>query len=538
MKRLAALIITTTATATVFTAPGGVGTRWRSHLEALANDQMQGRLTGSPEHHKAAQYIASQFEHAGLVPAGTSGYLQPVKFDARKIVESQTTLELVRKGGVERLTLGEDAFIALRVDPAEMVEAPLVFAGYGLVVPESKFDDLAGQDLKGKIIVIFGGGPSSIPGPLKSHYAYATERGKFLKQAGVVGIVTIVNPHTNDLPWSRTALARLQESMSLTDPALVDMKDLKIGVTVNAAHADKWLGGSRHTVDELLALVDAGKPLPHFALVPSMRAKVKVERRQLESENVVAKLTGSDPALKNEHVVISAHLDHLGVGEPVNGDRIYNGAMDNASGVAAMLDIAQQLHESGARLKRSLLFVAVTGEEKGLQGSRYFAAHPTVDPKSMVADVNLDMFLPIYPFRIVTTYGLKESDLGDVVRQVAKDMHIEVQDDPAPVRNIFVRSDQYNFIRHGVPAVMIDIGNKKGSPEEKIEKDWLATRYHAPSDDLEQPMDLQAAADFDRFSVKLLEAVANNAARPQWKPDSFFRRFQGQAGQVGQVGKK
>ena len=360
-----------------------------------------------------------------------------------------------------------------------------MFAGYGLVVPELKFDDLAGQDLKGKIIVIFGGGPSSIPGPLKSHYAYATERGKFLQQAGVVGMVTIVNPHTSDLPWARTSLARLQESMSLTDPALVDMKGLKIAVNVNAAHADKWLAGSGHTVDELLALVDAGKPLPHFALVPSMRAKVTVERRQIESENVVARLTGSDPALKKRtrgDLRASRSPRRRRAGER---DRIYNGAMDNASGVAAMLDIAQQLHDSGAKLKRSLLFVAVTGEEKGLLGSRYFAAHPTVDPKSMVADLNLDMFLPLYPFRIVTTYGLKESDLGDTVRQVAQDMHLEVQDDPAPARDIFVRSDQYNFIRHGIPAVMIDIGNKKGSREEKIEKAWLSTRYHAPSDDLE-----------------------------------------------------
>ena len=441
-------------------------------------------------------------------------------------MESQSSLELVRKGAVERLTLGDDAFISLRVDPAESVEAPLVFAGYGLVVPELKFDELSGQDLKGKVIVVFAGGPSNIPGPLKSHYSYPTERGKFLQQAGVVGMVTIVNPRTSDVPWARTSLARLQESMSLTDPALVDMKGLKIAVNVNAAQADKWFAGSGHTVAELLALVDAEKPLPHFALEPSMRATVKVERRQVESENVVAKLTGSDPALGNEHVVISAHLDHLGVGEPVNGDRIYNGAMDNASGVASMLEMAQQLHDSGARLKRSLLFVAVTGEEKGLQGSRYFAAHPTVDPKSLVADVNLDMFLPLYPFRIVTTYGLNESDLGDAVRQVARDMRIEAQDDPAPVRNIFVRSDQYNFIRHGVPAVMIDVGNKKGSREEKIEKAWLNTRYHAPSDDLAQPIDLQAAADFNRFSVKLVETVANNAARPQWKPDSFFRRFQ------------
>jgi hypothetical protein len=527
INRLAALLIIVAAAATVFTAPNGDAARWWSHVEALANDQMQGRLTGSPEHRKAAQYVASQFERAGLAPAGTSGYLQPVKFVGRKIVESQSSLELVRKGAVERLTLGEDAFVGLRVDPAESVEAPLVFAGYGLVVPESKFDDLAGQDLKGKIIVIFNGGPSSIPGPLKSHYAYAIERRKFLEQAGVVGMVTIVNPRTSDVPWARTSLARLQEAMSLADPALDDMRSLKIAVNVNAAHADKWLAGSGHTAAELLALVDAGKPLPHFALVPSLRAKVKVERRQIESENVVAKLPGSDPILKNEHVVISAHLDHLGVAEPVNGDRIYNGAMDNASGVASLLDIAQQLRDGGARLKRSVLFVAVTGEEKGLQGSRYFAAHSTVDPNSMVADINLDMFLPLYPFRIVTTYGLKESDLGDLVRQVARQMGIEVQDDPAPERDIFVRSDQYNFIRYGIPSVMIDVGNKKGSPEEKIEKAWLTNRYHAPSDDLKQPIDLKAAADFNRFSLTLVETVANNAARPRWKPDSFFRRFRG-----------
>jgi Zn-dependent M28 family amino/carboxypeptidase len=339
-------------------------------------------------------------------------------------------------------------------------------------------------------------------------------------------MVTIVNPHTSDVPWARTSLARLQEAMSLADPALVDMRGVKISINVNAAHADKWLAGSGHTVTELLALVDAGKPLPHFPLVPSLRAKVAVERRQVDSENVVAKLAGSDPALKNEHVVISAHLDHLGVGEPVNGDRIYNGAMDNASGIASMLDIAQQVRDSGLKLKRSLLFVAVTGEEKGLQGSRYFAAHPTVDVKSLVADLNLDMFLPLYPLRLVTAYGLKESDLGDTVRQVAQQMRLEVQDDPAPQRDIFVRSDQYNFIRHGIPAVMIDIGNKKGSREEKIEQEWLRVRYHAPSDDLKQPIDRQAAADFNRFALKLAETIANTAARPQWKRDSFFRRFQ------------
>ena len=189
----------------------------------------------------------------------------------------------------------------LRTDPAESVEAPLVFAGYGLVVPEMKFDDLAGLDLRGKIIVTIGGGPSSIPANLRSHYGYPIERGRFLQQAGVIGLVTIQNPRTSDIPWARLSLARFQEAMSLADPALVDMKGVRIAVIVNSAHADKWLAGSGHTIDELLALVDAGKPLPHFPLVPSLRAKVKVERRQVESQNVVATFTGSD-ALAEERV--------------------------------------------------------------------------------------------------------------------------------------------------------------------------------------------------------------------------------------------
>ncbi len=526
MKRLVAFILGLCAITTLLAAADADGKRWWSHVEALANDQMQGRNTGSPEHRQAAEYVASQFKRAGLKPAGVQGYIQPVKFDTRKIVESQSSLELIRNGQPQRLEMGEDAVVALRTVPAESVEASLVFAGYGLTVPEMEFDDLAGLDLKGKIIVILLGGPSSIPGNLRSHYGYATERGRFLQQAGVIGLVTIQNPRTSDIPWARSALrARFQESMSLADPVLVDMKGIRIAVTVNAAHADKWLAGSGHTIDELLALVDGGKPLPHFPLVPSLRAKVKLERRQVESQNVVASLPGSDPAFRNQYVVLTAHLDHLGAGEAISGDKIYNGALDDAAGVASLLEIAQRLHETNTTTRRSLLFVAVTGEENGLLGSRYFAAYPTVDLKSMVADLNMDMFLPLYPLRLLTVYGLNESDLGDDMHQVAKSMKMELQDDPAPQRNVFVRSDQYNFIRHGIPAVMAKFGNKKGSEEEGIEKAWLKNRYHAPSDDLSQPIDLQAAADYNRFMLMLAETVANKAARPQWKTESFFRRF-------------
>jgi len=503
------------------------GKRWWSYVEALANDGMQGRQTGSPEHRKAAEYVAAQFQQAGLSPAGVNGYLQPVQFDARRIVESQSSLELVRNGKADRLVLGEDATIALRNNPADAVEAPLVFAGYGLSVPEMKFDDLAGLDLKGKIVVTIAGGPSSIPGNLRAHYGSASERGMFLERAGAIGLVTIQNPSRADVPWARSSLARLQESMSLADQALVDMKNIRIVATVNAAHADKWLAGSGHSIAELLKLADAEAALPRFPLSASLRAKVKVERRRVESQNVVAALPGTDPALKDEYVVLSAHLDHVGVGEAIKGDAIYNGAMDNASGVASLIEIARDLREAKTMLRRSLLFVVVTGEEKGLLGSRYFAAHPTVDARHMIADLNLDMFLPIYPMRLLTVYGLGESDLGSDVRKVAAALKVEVQDDPAPQRNIFVRSDQYNFIRRGIPAVMVDIAGRTGSAEEATEKTWLTNRYHAPSDDLSQPVDLAAAAAYNRFMMTLATTVANNTARPMWKPESFFKRFAG-----------
>ena len=544
MKRLFSLALAAAAgaclalSAALFAAPFAAplaatvpdGKRWWSFVEALANDEMQGRNTGSPEHLKAAQYVAAEFARLGLKPAGVQangmqGFIQPVKFKGRKLVESGCSLELIRGGKAERLVLGEDAMIGVRVDPAESVEAPLVFAGYGLTVPESKYDDFAGLDVRGKIVVMIAGGPSDIPGPLKSHYQFVTERARFLKQAGVAGTVTIQNPRTADIPWSRVALARFQEAMSLADPSLSDDAGLKIGVTMNPDHADKWFAGSGHDLKEMLALVDAGKPLPRFPLVPGLRAKVKVERRDLESQNVAGIRPGTDAALKNEYVVLSAHLDHVGVGEPINGDRIYNGAMDDASGVAALLDIAAALNEGKVQTKRSLLFLAVTGEEKGLLGSRYFAAHPTVALKSLAADLNMDMFLPLYPLRLATVWGLNESDLGDLARRVSKSLDVEVQDDPQPQRNVFIRSDQYSFIRRGVPSLMMAFGYTVGSKEEAIAKQWLTDRYHAPSDDLNQPVDMKAAGQYNRLMMTLAEAVANNPARPKWKADSFFRRF-------------
>jgi hypothetical protein len=506
-------------------ALGHDGERWWSHVAVLADDGLEGRDTGSIGHRKAAAYVAHEFEKAGLKPAGTEGFFQPVKLRSKSIDEAHSSLALVRKNGVEPLTLGEDAMISLRVDPAALTEAELVFAGYGLAIPEADHDDFKGLNARGKVVVYLAGAPPTLPGPLAAHMQSAGERSAALRKAGAIGMVAIQNPKNMDIPWERAALARFNPAMSLADPAMDDSRGLLIAVTWNPAHADKLLAGSGHTFQEILEAADTGKPLPHFAIPARLKATVDVKRAEVESQNVAALLPGDDPALKDEYVVFTAHLDHVGIGKPINGDSIYNGAMDNASGIAAMLDVAAILKENGIKLRRSVLFVAVTGEEKGLLGSRYFANSPTVNPKKIVANINTDMFLPLFPLKRLTIYGIDESDLGDDAIAVAKLLGVAPEHDPEPKRNIFIRSDQYSFIRRGIPALALKVGFAKGSPEEQAAKAWLKDRYHAPSDDLKQPVDKQSAADFDVLVAKLIERIANRDSRPRWKDSSFFKRF-------------
>jgi Zn-dependent M28 family amino/carboxypeptidase len=298
----------------------------------------------------------------------------------------------------------------------------------------------------------------------------------------------------------------------------------QLGVIFNPAHADLLLEGTGHTFAEIAALAKDRKVLPRFPLTVSVGAVTHTSTRDLQSTNIVARIPGSDPKLKAEYVVLSAHIDHVGVGAPINGDRIYNGAMDNGSGSALLLDVARSLKRVHVSLKRSVLFVWVTGEEKGLLGSKFFAAHPTVPATSMIADINTDMFLPIIPLRVLTVYGLAESDLGDRVAKAAADQGLRVQPDPAPLHNVFIRSDQYNFIRHGIPSVMIDVGASDPG-EEKVLKDWRNDRYHAPSDDGNQPVNLATAAGYEEVIRALTIAVADQPVRPAWKQDSFFRRY-------------
>ncbi len=499
--------------------------RWWEHVRFLADDKLEGRNTGSAGYRKAAEYVAAEWERAGLAPGGESGYFQPVKFRSRRLLEEESRLELGRDGRWESLRLGEEANIGMRTEPPASLEADIVFAGYGLTVPDYRYDDLAGLDLQGKVVLYLSGGPSSIPGAVRSHYQSTAERWKNLERAGAVGALQIQNPKSTDVPWARSTLARLLPAMSLADPALADTRGPRLSVTINSAHAERWFTGSGHSFREILALANTGQPLPRFALPLRLRATARFEAAEVECRNVIGVRRGSDEKLRHESVVVSAHLDHLGAGKPIGGDAIYNGAMDNAAGAASLLEIAARLKESGARLRRSVVFVALTGEEKGLLGSRYYAAHPSGIAGKIVADINLDMFLPLFPLKILTAMGLNESDLGDRLREAAGPLGVQVQADPEPDRNLFIRSDQYNFILHGAPSLAFKVGYEKGSPEEAIAKAWLKERYHAPSDDTGQPVDLKAAADFNRLILALLESVANRDQPPRWKQSSFFRRF-------------
>jgi Zn-dependent M28 family amino/carboxypeptidase len=299
---------------------------------------------------------------------------------------------------------------------------------------------------------------------------------------------------------------------------------LHFSLVVNPAHAEKLFTQSGHTFDELVALLGSDQPLPHFPLAINVRGKTAVKKSTAQSLNVAAVLPGSDASLKNEYVAISAHLDHLGIGQPVNGDKIYNGAMDDASGIASLIEVARAMHDSNAKPKRSILFLAVTAEEKGLLGSQYYASHPTVQGP-IVADLNMDMYLPLFPLKYLEVQGLGESSLGDDITEVCKESGVTVQADKQPDHVRFIRSDQYSFIKKGVPSLAFKFGWLPGTPEEKLFNDWYKDRYHGPADDTSQPVDKAAAARFNDILGKLALRVADASSRPTWKPDSFFRRF-------------
>jgi peptidase M28-like protein len=499
-----------------------VGERCWSDVRVLADDAMEGRRTGTPGHRRAAEFVAGQFRNAKLEPAGNEGFFQPVKLESRRIVESNSSLALIGDGRVA-LELGRDAIFLLRGSYSPQIEAPLVFVGDGLKLPQYGVDDLAGLDLRGKVVVTFMTAPPSVPGAAGAHFGSVAERWKVYRAAGAIGMVTIPNPANMDLPWERIAKSRFDPFMVL-DGAEDLLGGQQLLVQLNPQSFEKLLAGTPYNAAEIFKLLDAGEALPRFDLQVRIAATVDSKVENILSENVVAVLPGSDPGLRDEYVVLSAHLDHLGIATGEGADRVFNGAMDNASGIAVLMQIARELAKRKAP-RRSVVFLAVTAEEVGLLGSRAYVAAAQARGQRIVANINTDMFLPLYPLRQLVVFGLDESELGDDVHAVANAVGISVQPDPQPLRNRFIRSDQYSFIRAGIPSLATKVGFDARSPEAETERKWIAERYHAVADSADQPVDLAAVGRYEDVIRRLAVRIANRAQPPRWRDSSVFSQL-------------
>jgi hypothetical protein len=502
----------------------------RADMSFLADDLLEGRGTATRGQEIAAKFIASQFEQMGLAPAGDNGtYFQSVPFRSGRPDEAKSTLTLVRAGKPEKLVYRKDFITA--ADPARAessVEAAVVFVGDGVTAPEQGYDDYKGIDVKGKIVAMAFEAPL-FESSLKAHYSSAEVKKAIAVAHGAVGMILISDPILEDIyPYSK-------QTRDLDFPQFhwCDKQgrpndyfpELKGGAMLSMEQTKKLFEGSGHTAEEVFAAVKAGKP-KSFPLPLTARIHNVSKIEDVHSPNVVAKLEGSGPTLKNEYVVFSSHSDHLGIGQPVNGDRIYNGALDNASGSALLIEIARAFTKMNPRPRRSLLFVSVTGEEAGLLGSDYFAHYPTAPKEGIVADVNMDEDQMLWPLEDIIAFGAEHSSLNGVLRKAADRMHLSLSPDPMPEETVFIRSDQYSFVKQGVPAVFPVPGFKSSDPKidpTAIFKKWEVERYHEPGDDMQQPgLLFDEAAKYGRFVFLCGNMIADDPQRPTWNKGDFF----------------
>lgn len=510
--------------AAALSAPDDRAAAWWGHVRTLASDAYEGRGTGKPGYDKAADYVIAQLQALGLQPAGTHGYKQPIAFTEQLILSQESSAGLIGGQGETPLAVPADIIFSGGGGPApQAVSAPLVFAGYGLHLPEAGHDDFAGLDLKGKIVVVVSGGPSTLSGALKSHAR--SERAAWLAKQGALGLVQLVTPKQVEIPWDRRMALASQPALFFRNGALRDTAAPFLNAQIDPAKSALLFAGSGHDFAEIAAAADNSAPVPSFPLTQRLDARVAARRADLSSPNLIAVMPGTDPQLKKQYVVLSAHLDGYGIGTPIKGDAIYNGALDNASGVASLLEIARALREGKVKPRRSILFAIVTAEEKGLLGSTYFARRPTVPHKAIVADLNFDMALPIFPLTSVTPIGYDQSSLGKDAAAVSAEMNLPITPDPFPDRNVFIRSDQYSFIRTGIPALFFKYGFKAGTPEAQVEKAWRANIYHSLKDDADQPVMPAESVKLNDYVAAVALRVANAPERPVWNKDSFFRRF-------------
>jgi hypothetical protein len=479
---------------------------WWHTTEALSNDSMEGRDTGTAAYQRAAEMVATRFKAAGLQPAGENGsYFQPVPMHQIDVLPEGTSFTVVRDSGNVSLAFLQEITITASADLPATLEASLTFRGY------CGKDAMA--DIAGKIVVCFGTQRQGLPS--------GGERIANARAGKAVALINVDDPYFSIEPprWPY-AYAR---SVAFADPLDRRQSNALPSMRIGTEAFTKLLAGSGQNAEAILKTGGAKQPLTSFEIPGKLRVSTKIAEKDITSPNVLATLPGSDPKLKDQYVVIAAHLDGYGFGTPVNGDSLYNGTLDDAAYVALLIQMADDIKAGKLPApKRSILFAAFTGEEKGLLGSNWYVKHLTIPQAQIVADVNLDQLRPLFPLHILTAEALTDTTLGETARAVGKPMGIEIRPDMEPERGLLRRADQYPFLSIGVPAISFIFGYDAGTDAEKRYREWYQVRYHRPQDDLTQPIDFDAATKFDTFFYNLVEAIANDPQRPEFLPGSQF----------------
>lgn len=504
--------------------------RIKAHLEFLADDLLEGRDTGSRGYEIAAHYVATEFKKMGLQPAGDEGgYMQRVPFRKGFLDQQGTIANVTIDGNRVELKYPQDYMMSASMASTESrVKAQAVFVGYGLIAENFDHNDYEGLDVEGKIVVALTGRPTSWPSEEGAHLASSREKARHAAERGAIGYVVLHTPKREKVRSYTTSLNYLRvPSMRWLDKEgnpSGTQKQLKGGAYLNIEAGKKLFADAPIALDEIFKLDTDEQPIEGFELKAEIELGSKSRHEHVSSPNIIAVLPGSDPKLKDEYVVFTAHLDHIGFAQDVTKkDRINNGAMDNASGVSVLLETARVLKQ--AKPKRSILFTVVTGEEKGLQGANYYTHNPTVPISSMVANVNLDMPVLLYEFADIIAFGANHSTMGEIVEEAAGQLGIGLSPDPMPEQAIFTRSDHYNFVKKGVPSVFIMTGftsKTEGEDGGKVWGDFFANHYHKPSDSLDLPVNYDSAKIFADVNIRIGLTVANQDEKPSWKPDSFF----------------
>jgi hypothetical protein len=509
----------------------------RAHIRFLADSLLQGRAPGTAGYDIAARYVATELEGVGLHPAVSGGWFQSVPLE-KAVTDAASSLTLTLNGKEQKLADAKDyvlsTWFASPLAKGEAraesdVTAPLEFVGFGVTAPDQKYDDYAGVDVHGKIAVGIYGAPATFPSTERAYYSDGTVKAKNAVAHGAIGWISIVLPEDwKRYPWEWLVPQIQMGEMHWLDKTGVPhdfLPEIRGNVLLSQQGAEKLFAAAPKTLEQIFATAKAGKPQA-FVLPASAHIHTVAAQSVIQSANIVAEMKGSDAALRHQYVVYTAHVDHLGICPAVEGDNVCHGALDNASGTSTLLEIARAYASLPQPPRRSVLFVFVTGEEMGLLGSDYFAHFPTVPLKSIVANINIDGAPGSYfPMKDVVALGAEHSTLGGVVDSAAKSMGYEVSPDPMPEEVSFIRSDQYSFVLQGVPAVDITDGVHSTDPKIngfEVIKKWLVTRYHTPLDNIDQPIDFDAAAKGAVMNFLVGYRVAQQDGSPAWNQGDFF----------------